>query len=136
MVRIATCCCGNGIVEVNSEPVIHGICHCNNCKKRTGSAFGISSYFKKVDFSLRSGKFSCYKIQNDNGLQERYFCEKCGTTLFWYVDSFKDFVGVAGGCFIDPVLTMPTFATINENKCHWLLLSAQIKTNFNVADIL
>jgi hypothetical protein len=43
----ATCACGNSSITVNAGPLMLGICHCTNCKRRTGSAFGISAYFAK-----------------------------------------------------------------------------------------
>lgn len=43
MVRTATCCCGQTSIEVSGEPVFHCVCHCDNCKRRTGSAFGVSA---------------------------------------------------------------------------------------------
>lgn len=45
VIRTATCCCWQASIGVEGEPKIHLVCHCNNCKKRTGSAFGISAYF-------------------------------------------------------------------------------------------
>ena len=43
----ATCACGQASITVNARPTMHGVCHCTNCKRRTGSAFGISAYFDK-----------------------------------------------------------------------------------------
>ena len=45
MVRRAVCCCGQATIEVEGEPAIHAVCHCDNCKRRTGSAFGIFQGF-------------------------------------------------------------------------------------------
>jgi len=38
--RKALCCCGACSIEVEGDPAINAICHCANCKRRTGSAFG------------------------------------------------------------------------------------------------
>jgi hypothetical protein len=38
----ATCACGQATISVNALATMHGVCHCPNCKRRTGSAFGIS----------------------------------------------------------------------------------------------
>jgi len=40
MTRTATCCCGSASITVKDDPILNGICHCNDCKRRTGSAFG------------------------------------------------------------------------------------------------
>ena len=135
MLRKAECCCGSCSIEVNAEPVIYGVCHCNDCKKRTGSAFGLSSYFKNENISNLKGETLLYKVQNDNGNQERHFCSKCGSTLFWYADIFNSLTGVAGGCFIDKPLPQPSFTTMNENKCNWVALSKEMETSFTAEDI-
>ena len=38
--RRARCCCGRLSVRVRGEPVINGLCHCDDCRRRTGSALG------------------------------------------------------------------------------------------------
>ncbi|RTZ69437.1 MAG: hypothetical protein DSZ35_02565 [Verrucomicrobia bacterium] len=45
MKNLATYCCEKAGVEVEDEPDIYTVCHCDNCRKRTGSAFGVSAYF-------------------------------------------------------------------------------------------
>lgn len=124
MNRIAECCCGQLSIEVAAEPEIHGVCHCNNCKKRTGSAFGISSYFNIEQVTNQNGEASCYSLHNaeQSHDQERYFCKKCGTTLFWKVSTMPDLIGIAGGCFIKDPLGEPTFSASHTNSCSWLTL--------------
>lgn len=46
MERLAKCACGLASVKVAGEPALQSVCHCNNCKKRTGSAFGVAAYFQ------------------------------------------------------------------------------------------
>lgn len=129
--RKAECCCGKLVIEVRGEPDLYGICHCNNCKKRTGSAFGISSYFKKVDILSISGESNQYSFYHhkQNHEQERHFCSSCGTTLYWYVSSFPDLIGIAGGCFIDFPLGEPKYSTSHGGKCNWVELSENIEKN-------
>lgn len=135
MKRKAQCCCGSCEIEVFDEPILYGICNCNNCKKRTGSAFGLSAYFDKKQFSILSETSMSYQLENEQGKQNRHFCKNCGTTLFWYADVFKDFVGVAGGCFVERPLPAPSFISMNENQCGWLSFDSNIKIGFGLEDI-
>lgn len=48
MIRIAQCCCGALRAEATGEPAFAGACHCPECQRRTGSPFGVSTYFPKV----------------------------------------------------------------------------------------
>lgn len=129
--RKAECCCGNLNIEVRGEPDLYGVCHCDDCKKRTGSAFGISSYFKKDDVLSISGESSQYSFyhQEQNHKQKRHFCFSCGTTLYWYVSSYPELIGVAGGCFVESPLGEPKYSTNHSGKCNWVELGETIEKN-------
>ena len=79
----ATCACGQASITFNALPTMHGICHCTNCKRRTGSAFGISALFDKTAVVERRGETNVYAFHHaaQNQDQERHFCANCGTTL-------------------------------------------------------
>jgi hypothetical protein len=47
MTRIAHCCCGTLRAEATGEPAFVAACHCMVCQRRTGSPFGVSTYFRK-----------------------------------------------------------------------------------------
>jgi len=126
MQRTATCCCGKTSIQVEGDPKIHLLCHCDNCKKRTGSAFGISAYFSDSQIIDKQGDPRIYRINTAETEQERYLCPSCGTTLYWKVHRFPTTVdiasmtGIAGGCFVDSPLHAPTVTANNSGKCAWL----------------
>jgi hypothetical protein len=103
---------------------MHGICHCTNCKRRTGSAFGISAYFDRATVVSRTGETTVYAFHHapQNHDQERHFCPKCGTTLFWYVSALPEKIGIAGGCFADDGLPDPTYSVTDRKRETWLTL--------------
>lgn len=135
MVRKAECCCGACVIKVDTDPALYGVCNCDNCKKRTGSAFGLSSYFQESSFSIISSHTSLYELESESGMQQRHFCSKCGTTLYWYAEPFKGFVGVAGGCFTEVPLLEPDFSTMNDHKYDWVCFSDTMKKTFSADDI-
>jgi hypothetical protein len=126
--RTATCCCGACSIEVEGEPRINAICHCRNCKKRTGSAFGWSSYFADGQVVGKSGEARLYEIAGKRQ-QQRWFCAKCGTTLFWKISYWPDSTGIAGGCFADDPLEPPTVTVSNDDRCAWVALPAEWRTS-------
>jgi hypothetical protein len=128
MTRRASCCCGACSVELEGDPVLNGICHCRNCKRRTGSAFGWSAYLADERVLARSGDFGVYAIAGANP-QRRWFCAACGTTLIWKVEIWSSRTGVAGGCFADPPLPEPTVTVSNNGRCTWLGLPADWQTS-------
>ena len=121
---IAECCCGQCRIEISGEPEIHGVCHCKNCRKRTGSAFGISTYFSKAQIIAQQGNLNVYSLHNkeQNHDQERFFCANCGTTLYWLISTMPDKIGIAGGCFIDPPLKSPSYSVNDNQRIQWLTL--------------
>jgi hypothetical protein len=125
----ATCACGQASITLNALPTMHGVCHCTNCKRRTGSAFGISAYFDKTAVVEQKGETSVYAFHHaaQNHDQERHFCATCGTTLFWYLSAAPESIGVAGGCFADETLPDPTYSVTDRKRWSWVSLPEQMK---------
>lgn len=119
MVRKATCCCGEAAIEVFGDPTLNAVCHCDNCRRRTGSAFGWSTYFRDEQVRSKAGEISSYHLQL--GDQTRWFCQACGTTLYWKSDFWPGQTGVAGGCFVDP-LPEPSLTVSNDKRRPWIAL--------------
>jgi len=109
---------------------MHGVCHCRNCKRRTGSAFGISAYFPRTNIVERIGETHVYALRHtaQNHDQDRHFCPKCGSTLYWFISSLPDLIGVAAGCFADEPFPEPTFSVTHGKREPWVSLPASWKT--------
>jgi hypothetical protein len=121
MDQTAECCCSASKMVLRGEQSFSAICHCSNCKKRTGSAFGVSVYFEEAQLVSVTDTTNTYSTQNENGSGERHFCSSCGTTLYWRGDAFPNMVGVAGGCFTDPIPELGISAA-DEKRIEWVKL--------------
>jgi hypothetical protein len=126
MTRRARCCCGGCSVEVQGDPEVSALCHCDDCKRRTGSAFGWSAYFADERIVGRSGDYGLYRVERGN--QRRWFCAACGSTLLLKSDGRDGQIGIAGGCFVDPPLPEPTVTVSNDGRCAWLGLPGDWRT--------
>ena len=120
----ATCACGNASIVVNAAPSMHGVCHCENCKRRTGSAFGISAYFDRSAVVETRGETKAYCFTHSSGQHEqaRHFCTNCGTTLFWFVSTLPDKIGIAGGCFTGQAMPDPTYSVSDAKRERYVSL--------------
>jgi len=131
--REARCACGACAIRVTGEPEINAVCHCADCKRRTGSAFGWSVYFPNAAVTATLGAFRTYAPAGKSpGMgnaewQERVFCGKCGTTLSWRSSDFEGLTAIAGGCFTE-ALPEPVLTVANETRCAWVTLPAGWKT--------
>lgn len=139
--REAKCCCGACAIQVKGEPAINAVCHCEDCRRRTGSAFGWSAYFPNENVTATIGAFRTYSPPGkapgaaqgpgNDEWQERVFCGKCGTTLSWRSSDFAGLTGIAGGCFTGAAaLPEPTLTVANETRCAWVTLPAGWKTGW------
>jgi hypothetical protein len=123
--RTARCACQRAEITVCGEPEMHGVCHCSNCKRRTGSAFGISAYFPKVNVMEKKGEMRVFAFRHaaQNHDQARHFCTHCGTTLYWTISTLPDLIGIAGGCFAGCAPLSPPTMSVQDDDCvEWVTL--------------
>jgi hypothetical protein len=120
MTRIAHCCCGSLRAEANGEPAFVGACHCTECQRRTGSPFGVSTYFLKKQVRIE-GASKVYLRDSDAGRKiEFHFCPGCGSSVFWYAEWGPDLVGIAFGAFADSSMRGPTVSVWETTRHPWV----------------
>ena len=97
------CFCGEVRYRTCGEPVRVSLCSCEWCKKRTGSAFGVSVYFNAEDIVFSKSNMKSFRLTSDAGRWiETGFCRNCGTTVTWKLEFLPGKRGIAGGTFDDP----------------------------------
>ncbi len=85
MTRTATCACGSLSIVLSGEPKHVALCNCLQCQKRTGSAFGLSSFFNRKDIVAINGAHQAFQRKAlETRTVEEPFCPACGSTVFWY----------------------------------------------------
>lgn len=115
----ASCSCGQLFVDYDGEITRTSICHCFECQKRTGSAFGIQIRFETERLSIH-GESTVFTRKGDEGVVTFHFCPKCGSTLFWELDGMPGSTIVAAGSFTNPELPSPTFMVYGNRMHHWI----------------
>ena len=126
MANIARCCCGSLRVEVAGEPPRVGVCHCLECQRRTGSAFGIVAFFPKEQVRTE-GPSKVYVRGSDSGRKiEFHFCPDCGSTVFWSAEVLPDLIGIAFGAFADPSMPWPTLSVWETTRHLWVTFDHQL----------
>ena len=69
------CSCGAVRYRTKGYPERAGVCHCRYCQTRTGSAFGISVYFKDGNIELTQGILNKYEFKSESGRAfVQHFC--------------------------------------------------------------
>ena len=124
--RRAQCACGSLSVETDGDPLRVSACHCIDCQRRTGSAFGLVARYPEHKVRI-SGASTEYVRTGDSGSPSTmHFCPKCGTTLYWTLSALPGQVGVAVGGFADPDFPEPVRSVYEERKLKWLELPAHL----------
>jgi hypothetical protein len=79
------------------------LCHCDACKKRTGSAYGISVAIDNADLESFDGETRTFTRIAESGNRVEYdFCPQCATTIRWRVAALHGRQVLAGGAFDNP----------------------------------
>jgi len=99
------CQCGAVRYEVTAPPVRTYICHCLECRKQSASAFGISVWVRRADFTLGSGTPRFWSRPTDSGrVLDCAFCPGCGSRLWHeYAGGNSEFLTLKGGSLDEPV---------------------------------
>ena len=77
-----SCLCGSVNYISNSDPLVIQNCHCDQCRKATGSVYLTNLFIKEENFEI-TGEVNNYTHLSDAGNNmTKYFCPKCGSQVF------------------------------------------------------
>ena len=121
MTRISHCCCASLRAEATGEPAFVAACHCIKCQRRTGSPFGVSTYFPKEQVCTEGPS------GNDSGRKIKiHFCPDCGSSVFWYGELYPNLIGIAFGAFADPSMPRPMLSVWETTRHSWVSFNHQL----------
>ena len=120
MTREASCSCGQLRVFTEGDPVRVSVCHCLECQKRTGSAFGFQARWRKEDVRIE-GESTAWSRRGDEGSKaEFHFCPVCGSTVWNRIDDMPESIAVAVGNFADPSFPSPGVSVYEVRRHAWV----------------
>ena len=120
ILRTASCVCGSLSVECRGEPAAVSLCHCRDCQRRTGSAFGIAAFFPREQVRVEGRRSIFTRSGETGGAFSFYFCPECGNTVYWETSARPHLVAVATGAFADPDFPAPGREHYTEHRHPWL----------------
>lgn len=125
--RHASCSCGGLTVTTSGDPVRISICHCLDCQRRTGSAFGGQARFRSTDVVI-DGRSSTWIRTADSGNRITFhFCPSCGSTVFYRPEQEPDLTAVAVGAFADPAFPAPRVSVYEARRHPWVTVPADVE---------
>jgi hypothetical protein len=130
--RRAECSCGQLSATCSGEPVRISVCHCLDCKRRTGSAFSYNVRFSEADVSIEGRSAQFTRVGELGGRVTYGFCSDCGTTVHYQIDTQPGLVAIPVGAFADPSFPQPFQSFYHDSRrCEWVEITAQPLTKFD-----
>ena len=122
----ASCRCGQLSVTATGDPVRVSVCHCLNCKQRSGSAFAAQVRFPAEAVSIK-GNSKSFDIAGDSGnVAAFHFCPECGSDVYYVIKGkFDGLVAIPLGAFEDPFPFTPDYSVYESRKCKWLEIAGE-----------
>ena len=124
---IGGCSCGSVRFELEGHPLWVLACHCDACKKRTGSAYGVAVMVETQAVKEFSGPTRTFTRLGDSENKVHYeFCPNCGTTLRWHVDIVPGRQAFAGGTIDDMRLLKLTAEMYTDAALPWSRIGCEL----------
>jgi hypothetical protein len=102
------CLCGRVTYEFSGSIGPATYCHCEDCRRCTGSAFNIGVRLAVAGFRITSGEPKSFTKRGDSGRElTRHFCPDCGSPLFTSAPLHPDHIYVKAGTLDDPGIVEP-----------------------------
>jgi hypothetical protein len=130
--RTASCRCGQLRATVTGEPVRVSVCHCLDCKKRSGSAFAAQARWSRDNVRIEGESKAFVKVADSGNRATFHFCPECGSDVFYeidgkYDDKFNDLIAIPLGAFDDPFFLAPAFSVWESRKHDWLEITGDVE---------
>ena len=116
---VGGCQCGTVRFELRDRPLFTHACHCLDCRRRSGSAFGMTTFVLRNDLKFTQGEL-VHKPTSPRTTV--YRCAACNTTLYSSSVLHPSTLTLRGGTFDDPNFVEPGAHIWVKRKHHWIVI--------------
>ncbi|WP_288351120.1 GFA family protein [uncultured Thalassospira sp.] len=113
-----SCQCGAVTFEVTGRFDSFFLCHCQYCRKDTGSAYAANLFSRQAKLDWRSGRDKVVTYTVPDTRHEKSFCQTCGAAV-----PRQQFGGrlvvVPAGCLDSDVIKRPDAHIMLGSKAGW-----------------
>jgi len=117
------CQCGNIRYRLSAKPQMLYACHCRDCQKQSGSAFGMSLIMQSQHVEFIEGAESMRSWDTpgaDGGIKRCHFCPNCGTRIMHGSNVPGQSVSIKAGSLDDTRNLQPTAHIWLQSAQPWL----------------
>jgi hypothetical protein len=112
------CLCGAVRYEIRGPLGRITHCHCSQCRKAHGAAFGTYARVRWADFTMVSGEADLGSYPSSSAVL-RTFCKRCGSTLQFIRESRPESFALAIGTLDDDPGIRPSHHIFVGSKAPW-----------------
>ena len=117
------CLCGKIRFQALGPVIWMGYCHCQSCRRATGSAAVTHVGIKDTSLKILRGRI---KIFNSSVSVKRGFCADCGSPISYQADHFPDYIQLYIGSFDEPNRLTPQAHVHVEEKISWFEINDEL----------
>lgn len=125
--RHASCSCGQLTATTSGDPVRISICHCLDCQRRTGSAFGEQARFRSSDVVIEGRSKTWVRTADSGNRITFHFCPSCGSTVFYWPDQEPDLTAIPVGAFADSTFPAPKVSVYESRRHSWVAVPDEME---------
>lgn len=120
-IRAASCRCGQLRATAAGDPARVSVCHCLDCKKRSGSAFAVQARWPAEQVTI-DGRSKTWTNTADSGNRITFhFCPECGSDVHYSIEGkFAGLIAIPVGAFADQNFPPPRYSVWEARKHEWV----------------
>lgn len=119
--QTASCRCGQLRARVTGDPARVSVCHCLDCKKRSGSAFAVQARWPAEQVIIEGRSKSWVNVADSGNRITFHFCPECGSDVHYEIEGkFDGLVAIPLGAFENPYFSSPRFSVWEKRQHDWV----------------
>jgi len=120
------CLCGAVHYECTADPIAAGHCHCDDCRRSSGTGHGSHMAVPAAAFTL-TGEAKIYEKPADSGnVIGRAFCPTCGSAVYSFNSGNNDLVFLRASSLDDLEVFKPQLVIYAAKAASWDLMDPSL----------
>lgn len=113
------CFCGDVRYRVSGTPRTVCYCHCESCRRASGSPCVVWATFPTDRFTVTEGQLAVHASSSE---VERGFCARCGSSITYYHGARPAELDITVATLTDPAALEPEMHIWLDDKLPWVVV--------------
>jgi hypothetical protein len=122
------CQCGAVRYVLTAEPIRTVACHCKECQRQSGSAFGMSMIVPEKSLTVTGPTKRFTRLADSGNQNTGVFCPECGVRIYQIPQHIKDALVLRPGTLDDTSWVRPSHFVWMKSGQSWVLVPEGVKT--------